>query len=281
MFIPIIVVIETVRIIGIGMARKPGIASVYQDVLPAVDAMSNDIEPQVEREALAEAHKEATENPTTKEAAVKAVKESTRGSERASKIKVAKGKSKTEKKLIFYRKAFLTGYKSLLALCPQEAAIARMFGISEHAFANLRQNGDEGIKQAHKEVMRKLEHLLTASMLKQAIGYEYEEVKTTYEPKLIDDGVSLKKNLKPSKRLVRTKVEKTKKHYPGRPQLFLAYMATHFPEKWKLKPMADGGVHFHITGDIVANQINELAGKFLTEPAKVIDNEVIGNPDSE
>ena len=291
LFIPIIAIVEIVRIIGIGMAGKPGITNVYQDMLPVVDAMSADkIDPAIEQQALAEAQQQAAENPVSKEEAVKIAKESTRGrSKRKISTKITPKKetesfltTTTGKKLAFYRKAFLTGYKNLLALYPQEATIARLFGIRENIFSNIRQNGDKGVKQAYEKAMDELEPILMAGMLRQALGFEYVEIKTTYEPKKIDDSMSFKKNLKPSKRLVKTKVEETKKYYPGRPQLFLAFMATHFPEKWKIKGTdGAGGVHFHIDGDLVANQISDLAGKYLTAPVKVIDNEIIENPDSE
>ncbi len=262
--------------------------SLYRDVFPKMDEMPTD--KQIEKDALKEARQNAAENPVSKKEAVRTAKTSTRGGkERIISTKITPKKdvesfltTSTGKKLAFYRKAFLTGYKNLLALYPQEAAIARLFGIRENAFGNIRQNGDKAIKQAYEKAMDELEPVLMASMLRQALGYEYVEVKTTYKPKIIKDKDFFKKDHKKSKRLVKTKVEETKKHYPGRPQLFLAFMATHFPEKWKIKG-ADGagGVHFHIDGDLVANQINELAGKYLTAPAKVIDNEVIENPDSE
>ena len=251
---------------------------------------TDEIDPAIEQQALVEAQEQAAKNPISKEDAVKVVKESARGrGKRKVSTKITPKKdaesfltTTTGKKLAFYRKAFLTGYKNLLALYPQEAAIARLFGIRENAFANIKQNGDKAIKQAYEKAMDELEPVLMASMLRQALGYEYVEVKTTYEPKIIKDKDFFKKDHKKSKRLVKTKVEETKKYYPGRPQLFLAFMATHFPEKWKIKG-ADGagGVHFHIDGDLVANQINDLAGKYLTAPAKVIDNEIIENPDSE
>ncbi len=273
------------------MAKKANEVSLYRDVFPKMDAMpKDDTDLQIEKDALKEARQNAAENPISKEDAIKVAKTSTRGhKERIISTKITPKKdvegfltTSTGKKLAFYRKAFLAGYRNLLALYPQEAAIARLFGIRENAFSNIRQNGDKDIERAYKGALDKLEPILMASMLRQALGYEYVEVKTTYEPKIIKDKDFFKKDHKKSKRLVKTKVEETKKHYPGNPKLFLAYMAAHYPEKWKIKG-ADGagGVHFHITGDIVGQQISELAGKYLTAPAKVIDNEVIENPDSE
>lgn len=274
------------------MAREFGITNVHQDVLPVIDAA-------IESEALEEARQNAAENPISKEDAVKVVKQGTRGRKKyKASTKVTPQKdvesfltTATGKKIKFYRKAFLTGYKNLLALYPHEAEIARLFGISEIAFGNIKQNGDKGIEKACKEAMEKLEPILMASMLRQSLGYEYVEVKTTYEPRNLvkqpdatrfNNRKPFKKDIKPSKVMVKTKIEETKKYFPGRPQLFLAYLATHFPEKWKIKgDDGAGGVHFHIDGDLVGQQINDLAGKYLTAPAKVIDNEIIENPDSE
>lgn len=241
------------------MARKLKSSNVYRDVLPAVDAMPNEVDSAIEQEALEETRQKKTKPDKSKD--------------------VDFTSPKIIKKFKFYRKAFLAGYKNLLSLCPQEAAIARVFGISENAFANLKQS-DKGVKQAYEDAMKELEPVLTANMLKQAVGYEYTEVKTTYEPKKIIVDERVFKNNLPyghNKVLIKTKVEKTKKHYPGKPQLFMYYMATHFPEKWKIKPTADGGVHFHITGDLVGKQINDLAGKYLT---KTVENEVIENSNS-
>ncbi len=255
----------------------------YRDVAAKVDAMPDGIDPATERDALEEARQNAAENPVSKKDAVKVVKEGKLKSDKEVNFRSAT----TRRKFKFYRGAFLSVYEHLLAHGIKEATIARLFGVR---FANLKQNGDKGVKQAYKKAMAELEFVLMANMLKQALGYEYTEVKTTYEPRNLvnydnarfSDKEQFKKDIKPSKTMVKTKIEETARHYPGRPQLFLAYMATHFPEKWKIKG-ADGagGVHFHITGEVLTDQLDKIAGKYLTKPVEstVIENETDQNND--
>lgn len=117
-------------------------------------------------------------------------------------------------------KWFLTAYESLLELGMRQRDVEILFGIDRNDKKVMK---DINWSKAHQRAMDRLEVRLAAKGIQQAVGYDYEETKTTY---------ALDRNEK-ADCWKATKKETTRKHQSGNPTMFMFIMTNKFGENWK------------------------------------------------
>ena len=117
-------------------------------------------------------------------------------------------------------KWFLTAYETLLELGMKQRDIEILFGMNQNEKNAMK---GKNWNVARQRAMDRLEVRLAAKGIQQAVGYDYEETKTTYT--LIEDE---KANYWRA-----SKKETTRKHQAGNPSMFMFIMTNKFGENWK------------------------------------------------
>ena len=130
-------------------------------------------------------------------------------------------------RLTAYKKRFLRAYNSLIKLGVSESTINLLFGMNHNGTKTLR-SSDSTLQAEYETAMESIESHLVGSMVIQALGYNYEEVKVVY--RRIKDGEKADRN---NKGWISVKRERLTKHQPGNSALFQFLMTNKFGDNWK------------------------------------------------
>ena len=125
-------------------------------------------------------------------------------------------------------------------------------------------------KKAMDEAKDVQKAMLLYKGLRAAAGYRYEEENEKWVAAGTDEKGEVKYKLKEKS------VFKKEQHPDAKLiQFFLAAADPEFRHLYKRDNIGQGSVHIHITGEVVADQINKLAGKYLALPieTKEVKNE--------
>lgn len=134
--------------------------------------------------------------------------------------KICSKESLDKREVIIYRKRFRNAYKNLIKLGMTLRDIDLLFGADSHGGLKKSRDRHPDLQKAHMEAMETLEAQLAGKMIVQALGYDYDELKTQYA-KVDGKWKAVKK-------------ERFKKHQPGNSSLFIFLMSNRFPDDWKV-----------------------------------------------
>ena len=126
--------------------------------------------------------------------------------------------AKTKRELTFYKRRFRSAYKELIKFGMTQTQIENVFSMGK--ICDNRKSTAE-LHKAHIEAMDILEAQLAGRMIVQAIGYDYEEEKTSYTKDKSGLWMAMKK-------------ERFKKHQPGNSTMFTLLMTNRFSDRWKV-----------------------------------------------
>lgn len=132
--------------------------------------------------------------------------------------------SHAKRTLSRYKERFVDVYEWLVGFGLRQSEICTIFGMSKGNFVNFTTKHNPEFEIARQKAMQELEGKLTARMLMNAIGYDYEEEEITY---------TRKRNEMDETEWTPFRKKIYKKHQPGDGKLLLSFLYNRFSSNWK------------------------------------------------